>query len=114
MALFGSPVAHEDHAQRACRSALAIQTRIKDHGERIKAECGVEFRIRIGLNSGPSDRALRDGFLDAGPIRNILSSYSLTSSCLLSQAAKRGSTVLHSPVFSSFSITSMSFNFCRE
>ncbi|NIS59173.1 MAG: AAA family ATPase, partial [Proteobacteria bacterium] len=53
MALFGAPVAHEDHAQRACHAALSIQKAMGDYGERIKEDCGVDFKMRIGLNSGP-------------------------------------------------------------
>jgi class 3 adenylate cyclase len=53
MALFGAPVAHEDHAQRACHAALAIQGVVTAYGERIKKEHGQEFKMRIGLNSGP-------------------------------------------------------------
>jgi class 3 adenylate cyclase/tetratricopeptide (TPR) repeat protein len=53
MALFGAPVAHEDHAQRACHAALLIQKSLEEYGERIDREYGVEFRMRIGLNSGP-------------------------------------------------------------
>jgi len=53
MALFGAPVAHEDHAQRACYAALAIQRAIKEYGEKVEKECGVEFKMRVGLNSGP-------------------------------------------------------------
>ena len=53
MALFGAPVAHEDHAQRACHAALAIQKAIEEYGEKIEKECGVEFKMRVGLNSGP-------------------------------------------------------------
>jgi class 3 adenylate cyclase len=53
MALFGAPVAHEDHAQRACHAALSIQKAIGEYGERIKEDYGVEFKMRIGLNSGP-------------------------------------------------------------
>jgi class 3 adenylate cyclase/tetratricopeptide (TPR) repeat protein len=53
MALFGAPVAHEDHAQRACHTALSIQKDMGQYGERIKKECGVDFKMRIGLNSGP-------------------------------------------------------------
>jgi class 3 adenylate cyclase/tetratricopeptide (TPR) repeat protein/energy-coupling factor transporter ATP-binding protein EcfA2 len=52
MALFGAPVAHEDHAQRACYAALAIQRAIGEYGEKIERECGVEFKMRVGLNSG--------------------------------------------------------------
>ena len=53
MALFGAPVAHEDHAQRACHAALAIQNRLKEYGERINRIHGIDFKMRIGLNSGP-------------------------------------------------------------
>jgi len=53
MSLFGAPVAHEDHAQRACHAALSIQEAIGEYGEKIKKDCGIEFRMRIGLNSGP-------------------------------------------------------------
>ena len=52
MALFGAPVAHEDHAQRACYAALSIQKAIGKYGEKVKKETGVNFRMRIGLNSG--------------------------------------------------------------
>jgi len=53
MALFGAPLAHEDHAQRTCHAALSIQKAIGDYGERIRKDCGVDFNMRIGLNSGP-------------------------------------------------------------
>ena len=53
MALFGAPVAHEDHAQRACYAALSIQKAIEEYGNKIGRERGVEFKIRVGLNSGP-------------------------------------------------------------
>jgi class 3 adenylate cyclase/tetratricopeptide (TPR) repeat protein len=53
MALFGAPVAHEDHAQRACYAALAIQRAIGEYGQKVEKECGVQFKMRVGLNSGP-------------------------------------------------------------
>lgn len=53
MALFGAPLAHENHAQRACYAALAIQRALKAYGEKIEKETGVVFKMRIGLNSGP-------------------------------------------------------------
>ena len=52
MALFGAPIAHEDHAQRACRAALAIQNVIGQYGKKIKKNWGIEFKLRVGLNSG--------------------------------------------------------------
>jgi len=53
MAIFGAPVAHEDHSQRACYSAFSIQEAISDYGEKVKKDCGIEFKMRIGINSGP-------------------------------------------------------------
>jgi class 3 adenylate cyclase len=53
MALFGAPVAHEDHAQRGCYAALSIQQAMGEYGERIEEDRGVAFKMRIGLNSGP-------------------------------------------------------------
>jgi class 3 adenylate cyclase/ribosomal protein L40E len=53
MALFGAPIAHEDHAQRACHASLSIQKAMKEYGDSLKRQRGVDFQIRIGLNSGP-------------------------------------------------------------
>ena len=52
MALFGAPIAHENHAQRACYAALSIQSAIKDYGEKVRADYGLEFKMRFGINSG--------------------------------------------------------------
>ena len=52
MALFGAPIAHEDHAERAVHAALAIQTAMASYGATLEREHGIEFRMRIGLNSG--------------------------------------------------------------
>ncbi len=53
MALFGAPIAHEDHARRACQAALSLQNLLKDYGARIERDTNQAFQIRIGLNSGP-------------------------------------------------------------
>ncbi len=53
MALFGAPIAHEDHAQRACYAALSIQKALVEYGEKVRKERGLDFQMRIGLNSGP-------------------------------------------------------------
>ena len=53
IALFGAPVAHEDHAQRACYAALSIQNAMTDYGEKLKKEYEIDFKMGIGLNSGP-------------------------------------------------------------
>ncbi|HYY00515.1 MAG TPA: adenylate/guanylate cyclase domain-containing protein [Mycobacterium sp.] len=52
MALFGAPVALEDHALRACLAALAIQTQAGLLADELLQRDGVELRLRIGLNSG--------------------------------------------------------------
>ncbi len=52
MALFGAPVAHEDHAVRACYGALRTQESVKRYAEGVRREEGVTIRIRVGLNSG--------------------------------------------------------------
>ena len=53
MALFGAPVSHEDHAQRACYAALSIQKALGGYCDKIEKDTGVEFKMRVGLNSGP-------------------------------------------------------------
>ena len=53
MALFGAPIAHEDHAQRACHASLAIQHALVSYAEKLKKDYGIEFKARIGLNTGP-------------------------------------------------------------
>jgi len=52
MALFGAPLAHEDHAVRACYAALRMQDLVKRHAEEAFRSHGVVVQIRIGLNSG--------------------------------------------------------------
>ena len=52
MALFGAPLAHEDHAARACYAALAMQTAIRHYSEKVRRSHGIGVQIRIGLNSG--------------------------------------------------------------
>ena len=52
MALFGAPLAHEDHAVRACYAALAMQDAARRAAEEARSKFGVEPQIRVGLNSG--------------------------------------------------------------
>jgi class 3 adenylate cyclase len=52
MALFGAPIAHEDHAQRACYAALHLLEALRDYAREVKRLHGLEFAVRIGLNSG--------------------------------------------------------------
>jgi predicted ATPase/class 3 adenylate cyclase len=52
MALFGAPLALEDHALRAVHAALGIQETVSGYNEQLKREQGVEIQLRLGLNSG--------------------------------------------------------------
>ena len=52
MALFGAPIAHEDHAVRACYAALRMQEAIRRYTEQMRRSLGIEVQIRVGLNSG--------------------------------------------------------------
>jgi class 3 adenylate cyclase len=52
MALFGAPVAHEDHAARACYAALAMQEALRRYAEEVRRTHGLAVQIRVGLNSG--------------------------------------------------------------
>jgi class 3 adenylate cyclase/tetratricopeptide (TPR) repeat protein len=52
MALFGAPLAHEDHAVRACYAALRMQESVAQYAESVFHSQGVPIQIRVGLNSG--------------------------------------------------------------
>jgi predicted ATPase/class 3 adenylate cyclase len=52
MALFGAPVAHEDHAVRACYAALDLQGALRRYAEELRRAHGVDVQVRVGLNSG--------------------------------------------------------------
>ena len=52
MSLFGAPLAHEDHAARACYASLAMQVAMRRYAEEVRRTHGLEVQIRVGLNSG--------------------------------------------------------------
>ena len=52
MAVFGAPVAFEDHAVRACLAALGIQEEIARLASDVRVRDGVDLALRVGLNSG--------------------------------------------------------------
>jgi class 3 adenylate cyclase len=52
MALFGAPIAHEDHSIRAAYAALAMQGAIRRYSAEVRQSHGIELQIRVGLNSG--------------------------------------------------------------
>jgi len=51
-ALFGAPLAYEDHAVRACYAALKMQDSVKQYAEEVRRTEGIPIEIRMGLNSG--------------------------------------------------------------
>ncbi len=52
MAIFGAPIAHEDHARRACYAALHLQEELRRYAEELKRSRELSFAVRMGLNSG--------------------------------------------------------------
>jgi hypothetical protein len=52
MALFGAPIAHEDHAQRACWAALHLRQELRRYADELRRSHGLSFAVRMGLNSG--------------------------------------------------------------
>src|SRR5260370_30303638 len=70
-ALFGAPVAHEDHPQRALYAALRMQEDIRRYAERLRSEGKPPLQVRVGANTGeaavPSIRA-REGHAGYTPI----------------------------------------------
>jgi hypothetical protein len=52
MALFGAPLAHEDHAVRACYAALRMHEALARYAADLRRSHGVDIQIRVGLNSG--------------------------------------------------------------
>jgi tetratricopeptide (TPR) repeat protein len=50
--LFGAPIAHEDHAQRACYAAMHLQHELASYAAQLRREQGLSFSVRMGLNSG--------------------------------------------------------------
>jgi class 3 adenylate cyclase/tetratricopeptide (TPR) repeat protein len=52
MALFGAPIAHEDHAQRACYAALHLREELRPYADELRISRGLSFSVRMGLNSG--------------------------------------------------------------
>src|SRR3972149_7157819 len=52
LAFFGAPVAHEDDPERAVRAALDMLDEVRSYGETLRAQTGIDFQVRIGINTG--------------------------------------------------------------
>lgn len=53
MALFGAPIAYEDHFKRACYAALRIQHRMNAYALSMQKDFGIQFKLRMGMHMGP-------------------------------------------------------------
>jgi class 3 adenylate cyclase/tetratricopeptide (TPR) repeat protein len=76
MAIFGAPIAHEDHPHRALRAALAIQDGLSALKREIRQRHGVKFRVRMGINTGlvvvgAIGRDLRMDYTAVGDTTNV-------------------------------------------
>ena len=109
MALFGAPIAREDHAQRACHSALSMQDAMVAYARDVQERHGAEFAIRIGINSGTAIvGTMGHGYTALGDIVNVGSR--------LQSSAKPGTVVVskdtyrlvhHSFAFEALGLTSV-------
>ena len=71
MALFGAPLAHEDHAARACYAALRMQELVKGYAEGVRRDEGIPIQIRVGVNSPRGEAGIgsrRSAARSAGPV----------------------------------------------
>jgi predicted ATPase/class 3 adenylate cyclase len=96
-ALFGAPIAHEDHAQRALYAALRMQENIKQYADQLRLEQGVPLQIRVGLNTGEVVvRSIRtdDLHTDYVPI-----GHATGLAARLQSLANPGSIVVSAPTF---------------
>ncbi len=94
MALFGAPVAHEDHARRAALAALGMQRALASYREQLQRDHGIDFRVRMGLNTGlvvvgAIGDNLRMDYTAVGDTTNV--------AARMQQAATPGQVVLAEP-----------------
>jgi class 3 adenylate cyclase/tetratricopeptide (TPR) repeat protein len=94
MALFGAPIAHEDHAQRAVHAALAIRAALDGYRKDLQHRRGIDFQVRQGLNTGlvvvgGIGNDLRMDYTAAGDTTNV--------AARLEQMAQPGSIVIAEP-----------------
>jgi class 3 adenylate cyclase/predicted ATPase len=95
-ALFGAPIAHEDHPQRALYTALRMQEEVRHYAEKLRAEKGVNLQVRIGVNTGEVVvRSIKtgEGQTEYAPI-----GHSTSLASRLQTLAAPGSTAISEPV----------------
>ncbi|WP_042877566.1 adenylate/guanylate cyclase domain-containing protein [Cupriavidus necator] len=98
LALFGAPIAHEDHPQRALYAALRMQEAMRRHSDRIRLEQGIPLQIRVGIHTGEVVvRSIRrdDLHTDYDPVGHTIhiasrmESIATPSSILVSESIRR-------------------------
>jgi class 3 adenylate cyclase len=91
-ALFGAPVAHEDHPQRALHAALRMHEEIRRYGDRMRAQGQMPLQVRVGANTGEVVvRTLQTG---AGQAEYTPIGHSTSLAARLQTLATPGSTVI--------------------
>ena len=98
MALSGAPLAHEDHAVRACYSALRMQESVKEVGRIIERIEGIPIQIRVGVNSGEvvvqvDSQRPKDGLHGGGPNHTFGCSHGADSDAGIDSHDRRHSVV---------------------
>ncbi len=96
-ALFGAPIAHEDHPQRALYAALRMQEALRQYAETLRREHGVNLEIRVGVNTGEVVlRSIRtdDLHTDYVPI-----GHSTSLAARLQSLASGGAIVVSAPTY---------------
>src|SRR5215468_5593436 len=95
-ALFGAPVAHEDHPQRALYAALRMQEEVKKYAEKLRAEKGVNLQVRVGVNTG--EVVLREIRTGEGQTEYTPIGHSTSLASRLQTLAAPGSTAISEAV----------------
>lgn len=91
MALFGAPLAEEDHAARALHAAFAIQEALVGYGATVRERRGVDFQMRIGVNSG---LVVAGGIGDQHPVEFTALGDTINLAARLQEAAPPGGVVV--------------------
>jgi class 3 adenylate cyclase/tetratricopeptide (TPR) repeat protein len=95
-ALFGAPLAHEDHPQRALYAAVRMQEDMKHYAEKLRAEEGVNLQVRVGVNTG--EVVVRSIKTRAGHIEYTPIGHSISLASRLQTLAAPGSIALSETV----------------
>ncbi|RAV18407.1 guanylate cyclase [Mycolicibacterium sp. GF69] len=93
MALFGAPVAMEDHALRACLAALDVQAQARALAVEVHRRDGIALQLRVGLNSGE----VVVGDIDTGPMRYTVSGQQVGMAQRMESVADPGGVMLSEP-----------------